>query len=226
MEMPMKLSERLNRDKEMLKTLEGNSKYLFIWDYYKIPILTALCLLVVLVSILVSAAGRKDVALYAVFVNAQTVEQAPDESVINALVQGEGMEGKVVDITADLTLGLEGNEEYDGQTIQILASLFGITGLDVFAANEAVFERYAGQDAFVDLSLFLEPELLEGSGRSPYRYVNGEGKEIVGGVVLQPGSPLHEAGYYYGKVVVGVAANAENMDAAVYFLRQLLRAED
>ena len=50
MEMPMKLSERLNRDKEMLKTLEGNSKYLFIWDYYKIPILTALCLLVVLVS--------------------------------------------------------------------------------------------------------------------------------------------------------------------------------
>ena len=44
----MKLSERLNRDKEMLKTLEGNSKYLFIWDYYKIPILTALCLLVVL----------------------------------------------------------------------------------------------------------------------------------------------------------------------------------
>jgi hypothetical protein len=136
------------------------------------------------------------------------------------------MEGKVVDITADLTLGLEGNEEYDGQTIQILASLFGITGLDVFAANEAVFERYAGQDAFVDLSLFLEPELLEDNGCSPYRYVNGEGKEIVGGVVLQPGSPLHEAGYYYGKVVVGVAANAENMDAAVYFLRQLLRAED
>lgn len=224
----MKLRERLNRDRAMLKTLEGNSKYLFIWDYYKIPILTSLFLLILLVAGVVSAVNRQDIAMYAVFVNAQTVESQPDKAALDALLAESGvdMEGKTIDLTADLTLGLKGNEEYDGQTLQILASLFGITGLDVFAADEAVFERYASQDAFVDLSLFLEPELLEDANCRPYRYVNGEGREITGGIVLEADSVLHEAGYYYGEVVIGVAANAENLDMALCFVRQLLKAED
>ena len=224
----MKLIERLKLDKETLETLSGESKRNFIWDYYKIPILTSVCLLLILVIGLVSGLKKQDVAMYAVFVNAEYVDVQPDGEALDALLAAGGMdmEGKSIDITADLSLGRAYNEEYDGQTIQILASLFGISGLDVFAADQAVFERYAVQDAFVDLSLFLEPELWESKGYEAYTYENSDGVSIVGGIVLHSGSPLHEAGYYYGEVVVGVAGNAENLDAAVLFIRQLLTAED
>lgn len=220
----MKLKDRLRADRAVFASLSGQSKALFIWDYYKIPIIaTASVLLLGLLAVL-TWAGKQDVAMYAVFVNsdAAVVQTKPEE--LNDLLArgGVDMDGKTIDITADLTLGKDAFQETDGQTIQVLAALFGISGLDVFAAEQEVFDRYAIQDAFVDLSLFLEPELYESSGCEPYWYTGSDGREILGGIMLKPGSALHRAGYYHADVVIGVAANAENLDAAVAFVQQVL----
>ena len=220
----MKLSDRIKADKAQLRTLSKESRRLFIWDYYKLPILSAVCILLVLVLAVCTWAGKRGTAMYAVFVNSDVrVVQAKPE-LLDALLARGGMDmtEQTIDITADLTLGQDDFQETDGQTIQILAAMFGISGLDVFAADQETFDRYAVQDAFVDLSLFLDPELYENSGCVPYWYENGEGRTILGGVVLKPGSVLHEAGYYHTDVVIGVAANAENLDAAVLFTQQLL----
>ena len=164
--------------------------------------------------------------MYAVFVNTDvSITQAHPEQLDELLRQGGvDMDGKSIDITPDLTLGQDNYRETDGQTIQVLAALFGISGLDVFAAEQQTFDRYAVQDAFVDLSLFLEPELYGITGCQPYWYESSEGRTVLGGIVLKPGSPLHEAGYYHTDVIIGVAANAENLDTAVAFVQQLLTA--
>ncbi len=223
----MKLKDRLKADREVYAALSGQSRLLFIWDYYKLPILAAAAALVLGLLALLTWAGKKDTAMYAVFVNTDVnvVEEKPE--LLDALLTRAGvdMEGKTIDITADLTLGQDAFQETDGQTLQILAALFGISGLDVFAADQSVFDRYAVRDAFVDLALFLEPELYEAAGCRPYWYENSEGRSILGGIVLEAGSALHEAGYYHADVVVGVAANAENLDAAVAFVQQLLQPE-
>lgn len=220
----MKLKDRIRADREVYASLNKESRRLFLWDYYKIPILAAAAAVLLLTVAIVNWAGRRDIAMYAVFVNSDTglVETEPEK--LDALLAqgGVDMEGKTIDITADLSLGRDPNQETDGQTIQILAAMFGISGLDLFAADQEVFDRYAVQDAFVDLSLFLEPELYEASGCEPYWYENGEGRTILGGIVLKPGSALHEAGYYHADVVIGVAANAENLDEAVEMARQLV----
>lgn len=220
----MKLKDRIRADKEVYASLSGRSKGLFIWDYYKIPIVAAASVLVILLMAAATWVEKKDIAMYAVFVNTDvSVAQTKPEQLDALLIQGGvDMEGKTIDITADLTLGQDGFQETDGQTIQILAALFGISGLDVFAAEQETFERYAVRDAFVDLSLFLEPELYENTDCEPYWYENSEGRTILGGIVLKSGSALHEAEYYHGDVVIGVAANAENLDAAVTFVRQVL----
>ena len=224
----MQLKERMQADRKIFRTLNREERLLFIWDYYKIPILAAASVLVLTVMTLISWAGKKDIAMYAVFVNSDVSVVEAHPELLNALLAEAGvdMEGKAIDITADLTLGKDYSNETDGQTIQILASLFGISGLDVFAADPESFDRYAVQDAFVDLSLFLEPELYEKSGCVPYRYINGDGREILGGIVLTAESALHEAGYYHGDVLIGVAANAQNLDEAVAFVKQLLTAVD
>lgn len=220
----MKLKDRLKADREVYASLSRQSKRLFIWDYYKIPIIAVSAALVLGLLAVLTWTGKRDVAMYAVFVNSDvSVVQTKPEQLDALLAQGGiDMDGKTIDITADLTLGRDDFQETDGQTIQILAALFGISGLDVFAAEQETFDRYAIQDAFVDLSLFLEPELYENIGCQPYWYENSEGRTILGGIVLKNGSVLHEAGYYHTDVMIGVAANAQNLDAAVVFVQQLL----
>ena len=224
----MKLKDRIKADREVYASLSKQSKLLFIWDYYKIPIIAVSAALVLGLLAVLTWAGKRDIAMYAVFVNSDvSVAQTKPEQLDALLAQsGVDMDGKTIDITADLTLGRDEFQETDGQTIQILAALFGISGLDVFAAEQETFDRYAVQDAFVDLSLFLEPELYACAGCEPYWYESSEGRTILGGIVLKPGSVLHEAGYYHTDVVIGVAANAENLEEAVAFVRQMLMAAD
>lgn len=221
----MKLRQRWEKDREALKKLSGRDKWLFVWDYYRIPLIAAACVIFLTAVTLLTNAGREEVALYAVFVNTDIRLEEPDASALNALAEASGipMEGKTVDLTANLTLGQTYGEADDAQTVQVLAALFGISDLDLFAADEAVFERYAQQDAFADLSVLIDRELLDGADVYTYSV---DGKTVTGGIVLHPGSVLHEAGYYHGNVIVGAAVNAENLEEAVAMIRAMLEAQN
>ncbi|MDY4491308.1 MAG: hypothetical protein SPE19_12430 [Candidatus Faecousia sp.] len=217
----MNLKKRWKADREALKKLSGQEKWLFIWDYYRIPLIALGCVMILTAITLLTNAGREEVALYAVFVNSDRTLEEPDSTPLDALAERAGipMEGRTVDVTANLTLGQDLNEAYDAQTVQMLAALFGISDLDLFAADEEVFEGYAQQDAFADLSVLIDRELLAGADLYTYTL---EGKTVTGGIVLHSGSALHEAGYYHGDVIVGAAVNAEHLEEAVAVLRQLL----
>ena len=217
----MNLKKRWKADREALKKLSGREKWLFVWDYYKIPLIALCCVIFLTAITLLTGAGREEVALYAVLVNSDRNLEEPDSTQLDALAERAGipMEGRTVDVTANLTLGQNLNEAYDAQTVQVLGALFGISDLDLFAADQAVFERYAQQDAFADLSVLIDRELLAGADLYTYTV---EGKTVTGGIVLHSGSALHEAGYYHGDVIVGAAVNSENLEEAVAMLRQLL----
>ena len=221
----MKLRQRWEKDREALKKLSGRDKWLFVWDYYRIPLIAAACVMLLTAITLLTNAGREEVALYAVFVNTDVSLEEPDASALNDLAEAAGipMEGKTVDLTANLTLGQTYSEAADAQTVQVLAALFGISDLDLFAADQAVFERYAQQDAFADLSVLIDRELLAGADLYTYSM---EGKTVTGGIVLHPGSVLHRAGYYHGDVIVGAAINAEHLEEAVAMLRAMLDAQN
>ena len=135
------------------------------------------------------------------------------------------MKGKRVDLTSDLYLGTGLDAGEDGQTIQVLAALFGISDLDFFAADPDSFDRYAVQDAFADLSVLIEPALWQTRPEADLIWhENSDGYRALQGIVLHAGSPLHTAGYFHGDVAVGAAVNAENLDTAVVLIRELLRA--
>ncbi len=205
-----------------MAAMDRQGKLLFLWDYYKIPILAAVCVLaLVLITVATSVSGRPK-AMYAVLVNAGNAQG--DREMLDGLLAegGVDMTGRQVDVLSDLRLGWAFDESGDMQTVQVLAALFGISGLDFFAADEPVFRRYADQNAFLDLSLFLEEELLERYRDDLFRYQNEDGQTVLGGIRLRGGSALHRAGYYTGDVVAGIAANAQNMEEALIFLRQLL----
>lgn len=215
---------RLRQDRETLKRLEPKARLLFIWDYYRLPILAVAVSLALLIAAVGFNMGRSRVAMYAVFVNTDQTGEETDAALLDAFLENAGadMAGRRIDVTDNLTLGRPQSEMYDGQTIQVLAALFGISDLDLFAADEPVFRRYADQNAFADLSRLIEPGLLEGHEEELYYYDTEEGQRVLGGIVLHPGSVLHRAGYYHTDIVVGAAINGENIEEAVLFIRALL----
>ena len=218
----MKISQRLKKDRERIRSLSPAQKRQFIWDYYKLPVIAAASVVVLAALTLVFNAGRGDTVMYAVLVNA---DDRADESVFTRLLEEGGMDmtGKEVGVAAGYRLGLEGGEITDVSTVQVLAALFGIGDLDLFAADESVFASYAAQDAFVDISLFVDGGVLAAHEEDLYRYLDSYDHEIVGGIWLRESSPLHEAGYYTGDVLIGAAAQAEHIDEAVAVLKQLLK---
>ena len=74
----------------------------------------------------------------------------------------------------------------------------------------------------MNLALFLDADTLSRHREDLYYYETADGQTVLGGIRLQPGSPLHEAGYFLTEVTVGIAANAQNMEEALCFLKQLL----
>lgn len=218
----MKIKKRLKLDRQAFSQLNRHDRLVFLWDYYKIPILALVCAAVLTAVTVLTTASRGKVAMYAVFVN--TASPEGDRQALEALLAqgGVDMSGRRVDVTADLHLGQGLEETGNAQSIQVLAALFGISGLDFFAADQTVFDMYAKQEAFVDLAFFLDGETLERHREDLCYYPDAAGQPVLMGIRLSPGSGLHRAGYFLADVVVGVAANAQNMEEAVCFLRQLL----
>ena len=216
----MRLTRTLRRDLEVLKTLDRKAQIQMIWDYYKLPIIGLLCVLLLGGLTLGIRLNAANTAMYAVFVNAN---ENGDKAPLDALLARSGipMEGKTVDVSANHTLRYDDPANSYADTVQMLAALFGIGDLDFFAADEAVFRSYADKDAFLDLSLFIEREDL--NHFSLWTQSGDGGREKVSGLLLTAPSPLHDAGYYTDPVWIGIAANAVNLDEAVAFVQQIVK---
>ena len=219
----MRLKETLRRDRETLRRLDRKARLQMIWDYYKLPIIGFLCVIVLTaltLGIRISASGT---VLYAVFINA---EDGGEKAELDALLSRGGVElnGRTIDVAANYTLRYDDPSGSYADTVHVLAALFGIGDLDVFAADEPVFTAYADKDAFVDLGLFIGKDDL--AGMQLYTRA-GDGvqtrAERIDGIRLEAPSPLHEAGYYSGPVVIGAAANARNLDESIAFLKQIVK---
>ena len=120
----MNFRQRLQADKAAFSQLKGVEKLHFLWDYYKIPILAvSFAVLLAVLSLLTGSDYRKS-AMYAVFVNCDAPAELQNPDALDALLSQAGvdMDGKTIDITANLTLGRELDEVYDGQTTQVLAA--------------------------------------------------------------------------------------------------------
>jgi hypothetical protein len=220
----MRLKEQIDKDKETIKRLDTKQRGYFIWDYYKLPILTIILIVALVVTGISIAASQGKTALYVVMVNANNEIKIDPFSPL-LIKAGLSMDGRKVDIEANYTLHYDNETQEDAQTIHVLAALFGIGNLDAFVADEPVFASYAKQKAFVDLSLFISADVLKAHKDDLYYCETEDGKKSVCGIWLRHGSFLHTAGYYNDDVIIGVAANAQNIDNALAAVKQFLQED-
>ena len=221
----MTFIERLNKDRQQLFRLPDNkSRITFIWDYYKIPIIVFLSVLLLSVIFLISNIGRKDASMYVVLLNNDSSLRECDSTIFDETLKKTDLDlkGKSVDVNDKLSVGQEGNEAEDIETMQILTALFTISDLDLYVADKQYFDYFLEDGGYADLSLLIDQNLLERYKDDLYYWENQYGQKTLCGIILHNDSMLHKAGYYHNDVIMGVVANANNLQAAVEFIRQML----
>ncbi len=217
---------QFRRDRETLKGLRGKKKLQFVWDYYKLPmIVLAFALMMVVLSVLVRS-PRKNTAVYVVWLNAVTPEENTyfDDLLHEAAPE---LSKKSVDLNTSYSLGGEGNEGSDAQTMQVLAALFGVGDLDIYIADSTYFEMYERRDAFSDLTELLPEEIIEKAGGRIRYHVRKNGQRIASAYRIGPDSGAAEAGYLRPgtEAYVGVLDNAQNRETAAKLLSQMIRSD-
>ena len=220
----MKLNELLKQDRERFSKLpDRQSKLNFIWDYYKIPIIVALCALC-LIAITLLFRTDHDVSMHVILLNNDSLIVECDETVFDRLLEegGHDPQGKTADVNVNYSIGREGSETEDSETIQVLSAMFALDDIDLFVSDQYYFDYFAEVDAFHDLSVLLPEEVIQAHEDELYRYDNSFGQSIIGGIFLHDGSALHEAGYYHDDVVLGIATNCGNLEAAQAFILRIL----
>ena len=221
----MTFIERLNKDRQQLFRLPDiKSRITFIWDYYKIPIIVFLSVLLLSVIFLISNIGRKDASMYVVLLNNDSSLRECDSTIFDETLKKTDLDlkGKSVDVNDKLSVGQEGNEAEDIETMQILTALFTISDLDLYVADKQYFDYFLEDGGYADLSLLIDQNLLERYKDDLYYWENQYGQKTLCGIILHKDSMLHKAGYYHNDVIMGVVANANNLQAAVEFIRQML----
>lgn len=212
----MRWQEWLRREKATLGRLHGKQLRHYIWDYYKLPIFAlALVAALGLAAVLYGAGNRREV-LSVVLVNASPAAQ--EDTLFDELLEQMGGDPQAEHIAVDANYRLRFDEradEQDGYTVQALASLFGMGGMDVFVSDQAVFDAYVAKDGFEDLSLWLPPQVLEALADRLYWCTDTKGRRVAAGVWLDEASPLRARGYYGAGALLGIASQAEHIEEAV-----------
>lgn len=214
----------IQRELATLRRLKGRQRLHYIWDYYKAPLFAlALAVLLIAASVLFWSAD-KQTALSVVLVNAYQ-ETAGSDPLFTELLAASGKdpERDQIEVDANFKLRFDNATEEDSYTIQALAALFGMGGMDVFVANKEVFDAYVQKDGFENLALWLPPEILEQNEHRLYRCKDTKGGEIVAGVWMDEDSPLLRRGYYPEPVLLGIASQAKNIEMAVTITSLLLQ---
>ena len=211
-----RLKYSIKRDLENLKALPPKKRWGFIWEYYKMTICVCVLIILFLAVGLITLSSNRQSDLYVVLIN--SMEGNP--AVFSEQMQkGSKKEAEKIDVER-YTLDLSGSNSADATTIQVLAALFSMGNMDVFVSDPEVFERYASEGGFVDLSTWIDTENWTHSTNTLH-YTEVNGKSIPIGIELSADSLLHQSGYYEGTAIIGVVANAVHLDAALVLLKQI-----
>ena len=228
-----------------LKTLSGQKKIQYIWDYYKLPLALFGILLYILVYASYNHFSHKDTILYAALVNVNAGEDLT-EGLGNNFVEYLNLNPSKNKMELYTGLYLTDNEQNTyyqyayASRIKILATIDGEL-LDVVLMNREAFDAFSQNGYLCDLENFLlqaDPILYETIKQDfveniiilednlielqldPSVAYHAITEEHYYGIDLSNTALIHDAGFKE-PVYLGILANSPRQDSVVSYLKYL-----
>ncbi|MCM1156150.1 MAG: hypothetical protein NC314_11955 [Roseburia sp.] len=152
------IREQHQKTKDM--SLKGKLSY--FWYYYKIHTLVVITITAFIIMFVYQYVTNKDYAFYAAIVNAD-VSYAEGDRWDDEFAQYAGIDLDEYECYIDTSFMLAKNDtsQYSVSSTEKLLVMIQSGVIDVIVADTAVFEGYARNEMFADLSTLLPADLLE-----------------------------------------------------------------
>ena len=208
------------------KTMKKSEIAGFIWDYYKWWIIGSVIVIAAAVSLIHHFVTAKAAIVEMALVNcgsyATEEEKEPDFSDFMDQYGYDKKKQEVVlqtSFSVDLTSTDSGNAySYEALMTQIAAG-----GIDVFAADDEVYEYLAGQQYFANLSDYLSEEQLKQYGDTIVFVTDPETKEdYPAGIRLKKNTWMEHYGFYPEGCIIGILTGTSREEAAQRLLFYVL----
>ena len=222
------VSDEIREQRQKLKGKSPKEKLAYFWEYYKVPALIVLLVVIFGSDLIYNIVTKKAIAMEAAFVNMVTVEDFDSEQEAAGFVTWAGIDSKEYEAVFDtgIYIDYDGGDEYTAVNIQKVMAMISARALDVILADDSYLEQTADEGYYADLSEVLPEELLaqfEAEDKVLYRDIPEDGKgEIPIAVDVRDSSFFlsHEVPSWFTVVI-----NAEHPETAVKFLEYMLLEE-
>lgn len=213
------------KEKVTFKDLDRKKKLEYIWDYYKWPIIIiVVAALVIGVSLPQLIENRKEIVLYAAFVNTQLSDSDETPALLtNYAEQKEiDIEGKRMMLDCSMTINHQNPTDFTMQCTQKLAAMFSANQLDVIVEDIDTLESYTEFGVYVDLEDTMSPEFIN-KYKDKLVYKKGQdGEEAAYAIDVSESPVLLEEGAYIIPAYASIAVNSEHPENAVKFIEYLM----
>ncbi len=224
---------------ERFRRMDRKQKLQYIWDYYKIPIIVVIVLILATTSIVRDRLNAKKTVLYVAMLdsNASYVMESNLLDDFTASLEGFDADREQMVINADYDTESKGMTGFT--FIEKTVADYSADIIDATIAPKEAIEKYADHQAYGDLSGLLPKDVFEKLQAGGYEMIRhtyedpatGERYEYVAAVNVSD-SPAIKAGftdlegekkdYFDGDCYYAISPNTENMDNCVAFLEYLL----
>lgn len=211
------------REKVDFKKLNMKQKTGYIWDYYKLPILAGLLVLILSIYFIGEYVKNKEPVATLVAVNAEPGRGFADTDFSDFIEEYDYNPAKQ-EVVVDTGYTLDSsNPTKDPYNYQALITVVSAGAADVLSADEELFVYLAEAGGCADLKNFLsKEELAERKEDIVYVTIPGTEEQYAAGIRVGGDSWFGENGFYKDGCIVGIASGTIHEEGAARLLKYLL----
>ncbi len=211
-----KASEEAKREKAMLKEKSFGQKIQYFFMYYKIPVIIIAVIVIAVISIFYSKAHNKDYAFQALLLNSQ--DSFYGESLDEEFGELIDIDSSKYEVVIDSSLSIDGTSQLSvGSTEKVMAEIS--TGLvDICVMPEELFDTYLDENAFGDLSDYLDDEHM--AEYADLIYYDGD---TPVGIRMNDAAKIKDVSLYEedDAPILGIVYNTQHPEECLTFLDYL-----
>ena len=223
----MPVIDDIRDSQKMLKGKGFKYKFLYFWEYYRIPTLIIGCVIAIVVSVIVTMVRNKPAQFQAAFINALAL---PESSACAEYLELDESKGPVVfDGTYVINLDPSSYSDVTYTSSQKLMAAIAGADLDVMISTGDLIKGYLNAEIYMDLREVFSDSELDAFGDAvlwgtPTDPETGEilGENIPYAINIGSYSGITSVPCYFGDdVYMGVIANAPHTNLIKKFVKFL-----
>lgn len=156
------MADEIREQRDKFKNMTFPGKIAYIFDYYKLPIIIVVAILLIVGSITKNALTRKNDILYAAMVNSNAVSNEAENLALD-YYKTYGVDVAKDQIVLDTSMSIQEGfpDQISVASASKMLALFNTNTMDCIVCDAFVVDYYAKEGAYADLAEFFPSDVYQ-----------------------------------------------------------------